>query len=119
MNHKYWRQIIDDILKQDLQFSEHPENTTGALTSRTDSYPQAVFELMGFNVALILIAIVSVLSCSIPALAYGWNLSVVIVFAGLPPMLASGYAQIRMEAAMDQKISQTVLYKCVHCFRGG
>lgn len=94
------------MLKQDLQFFDRPENTTGALTSRADSYPQAVFELMSFNVALMAIAIVSVLSCCILALAYGWRLGVVIVFAGLPPMLASGYARIRMELAMDHRISK-------------
>lgn len=94
------------MLRQDLQFFDRPENTTGALTSRADSYPQSILELMGFNIALILICVLGVLSCCILALANGWRLSVVIVFAGLPPLLVSGYARIRMEAAMDLKISK-------------
>jgi ATP-binding cassette, subfamily B (MDR/TAP), member 1 len=106
LNHKYRREIVSNMLKQDLQFFDRPENTTGALTSRADSYPQAVFELMGFNVALILIASLGVLSCCAVALAYGWRLGVVIVFAGLPPMLMSGYVRIRIEAAMDKKTSK-------------
>jgi ATP-binding cassette subfamily B (MDR/TAP) protein 1 len=61
---------------------------------------------MGFTVALILVAVIGVVSCSAMALAYGWKLAVVIIFAGLPPMLLSGYARIRMEAAMDHKISK-------------
>lgn len=106
MNHKYRKQIIDDMMKQDLQFFDRPENTTGSLTSRADSYPQTVFELMGFNVALILISTVGVLSCAILAIVYAWKLGLVIVLAGLPPMLLSGYARIRMEGAMDHKISK-------------
>ncbi|OHW98945.1 ABC transporter [Colletotrichum incanum] len=106
LNHKYRKQIINDMLRQDLRFFDRPENTTGALSSRVDSYPQAVFELMGFNVALILVSVVGVLSCCIVALAYGWRLGVVIIFAGLPPLLASGYARIRMESAMETKISK-------------
>lgn len=106
MNHKYRKQIVNDILRQDLQFFDRPENTTGAMTSRTDSYPQAIFELMGFNVALILISVIGVLSCCGVALAYAWKLGLVIILAGLPPMLFSGYARIRMEAAMDAKISK-------------
>ncbi|KAF5011949.1 hypothetical protein FDECE_1955 [Fusarium decemcellulare] len=106
LNHKYRKQIINDMLRQDLRFFDRPENTTGALSSRVDSYPQAVFELMGFNVALIFVSVVGVLSCCVVALAYGWKLGVVIIFAGLPPLLASGYARIRMEAAMDAKISK-------------
>ncbi|KAI9149936.1 Leptomycin B resistance protein pmd1 [Paramyrothecium foliicola] len=104
--HKLRRELVDHLLKQDLKFFDRPENTTGALTSRTDSYPQAIFELMGFTIALILTSVVSVLSCSILALAYGWRLGVVIVFAGLPPMLLAGYARIRMDSAMDIKISK-------------
>jgi len=94
------------MLKQDLQTFDRPENTTGALTSRLDMYPQAVFELMGFNIALILTAVVSVISCSILALSCGWRLGVVVVFAGLPPMLFAGYIRTRTESAMDQKISK-------------
>ncbi|KAJ5766211.1 uncharacterized protein N7511_003827 [Penicillium nucicola] len=106
MNHKYRKQLVSDILKQDLKFFDRPENTTGALISRVDSYPQAIFELMGFNIALILIAVVSVLACSVLAVIYAWKLGLVIVLAGLPPMLASGYARIRVESAMDHKISK-------------
>ncbi|CAI7596859.1 unnamed protein product [Penicillium glandicola] len=106
MNHKYRKQIINDMMKQDLRFFDRTENTTGALTSHADSYPRAVLELMGFNVAFILIATVSVMACSILGLVYAWKLGLVVVLAGLPPMLVSGYARIGMEAAMDQKISK-------------
>lgn len=106
INHKYRRQVISDMLRQDLQFFDRPENTAGALTSRADSCPQSVFELMGFTIALIVVSVVSVLSCSVLSLVYGWRLGVVVVFAGLPPLLASGFARIRMEAAMDHKISK-------------
>ncbi|KAJ5559247.1 ABC transporter integral membrane type 1 [Penicillium sp. DV-2018c] len=74
MNHKYRKQIVSDMLKQDLQFFDRPENTTGALSSRADSNPRAVYELMGFNIALILIASVGVLSCAILAIVYEWKL---------------------------------------------
>lgn len=94
------------MLRQDLRFFDRPENTTGALSSRIDSYPQAIFELMGFNVALIFTSVVGVVSCCVVALAYGWRLGVVIIFAGLPPLLASGYARIKMEGAMETKISK-------------
>ncbi|KAJ5340056.1 ABC transporter integral membrane type 1 [Penicillium brevicompactum] len=106
LNHKYRRQVVDDMLRQDLRFFDRAENTTGALTSRADSYPQAVLELMGFNVALITIAGIGVLSCSILALAYAWKLGLVIVLAGLPPMLISGYIRLQLEASMDNKISK-------------
>ena len=68
---KFTGEIVNNMLKQNLQFVDQPESTTGALTSRVDSYPQAVFELMGFTVAMILVATLGVVSCSVVALAYG------------------------------------------------
>lgn len=94
------------MLRQDLRFFDRPENTTGALATRVDSYPQAVFELMGYTVALMLIAIVSLLSCSVVALIFSWKLGLVIILAGLPPLLLSGATRIRMEGAMEAKISK-------------
>lgn len=106
MNYKYRKQIVNDMLRQDLRFFDRAENTTGALISRADSYPQAVLELMGFNVALITIASIGVLSCSILALVYAWKLGLVIVLAGLPPMLIAGFVRIQMDASMDVKIAK-------------
>ncbi|KAJ5306401.1 ABC transporter sequence [Penicillium antarcticum] len=107
MSQKYRRQLVNDMLKQDLQFFDRAENTTGALASRAETHPQAVFELMGFNICLILVSAVAVVACSILALAYAWKLGLVIVLAGLPPMLFSGYARIRMEGVMDHHISKS------------
>lgn len=94
------------MLRQDLRFFDRPENTTGALATRVDSYPQAVFELMGYTVGLMLIAIVSLLACSVVALIFAWKLGLVIILARLPPLLLSGHARIRIEGAMETKISK-------------
>lgn len=94
------------MLRQDLQFFDRPENNVGALASRVDSNPQAVFELMGTNVGLIFIAVLNVLACCILGIAYSWKLGLVVVFAGLPPMIGSGYLKIRYDAKLDQAVSK-------------
>ncbi|KAH8162621.1 hypothetical protein CIB48_g5629 [Xylaria polymorpha] len=106
INHRYRRQLLSDVLRQDLQFFDRPENSTGALASRIDSHSQALLELMGFNIALILVSTVAVLACSLIAFAYGWKLALVIVFGGLPPLLFAGYARIRLEGRMENTISK-------------
>ncbi|KAL2021733.1 hypothetical protein VTK56DRAFT_6676 [Thermocarpiscus australiensis] len=70
LSHKLRRQTFHDMLRQDLEFFDRPENNTGALASRVDSDPQSVFELMGFNVGLILIAVLNVAACSILGTAH-------------------------------------------------
>jgi ATP-binding cassette, subfamily B (MDR/TAP), member 1 len=95
------KQSLLDILRQDLQFFDRPENNTGALTSRIDSHPQAVLELMGFNIGLIFIGVFNLLICSILGFAHSWRLAVVVVLAGLPPMVAAGWFKVRFGAKLE------------------
>ncbi|KAM0424826.1 hypothetical protein ACHAPT_009882 [Fusarium lateritium] len=101
LNVKLRKEIFDLTLRQDLRFFDRAENTVGALISRLDSYPQAVLELMGFNVALVLLSATNVVASSFLALVVSWKLGLVGVFAGMPPMLLAGYARIRLETKMD------------------
>jgi ATP-binding cassette subfamily B (MDR/TAP) protein 1 len=93
-------------LRQDLQFFDRPDNNTGALASRVDSNPQSVFELMGFNVALIVIAVLNVAACSVLGIAHSWKLGLVVVFGGLPPLLGAGWLKIRLDMKMDHDSSK-------------
>jgi ATP-binding cassette, subfamily B (MDR/TAP), member 1 len=94
------------MLRQDIRFFDRSENSTGALASRVDSDPLAVLELMGFNIALIIIAILNVVGCSILALSFSWNLGVVVVCAGLPPLILSGYLKVRFDGKLDRETSK-------------
>ncbi|KAL2272078.1 hypothetical protein VTJ83DRAFT_1449 [Remersonia thermophila] len=106
LSHKLRRLAFNDILRQDLQFFDRPENTTGALASRVDSDPQSVFELMGFNVALVFIAVLNVVVCSIIGIVYSWKLGIVVVFAGLPPLLLAGWLKVRLDMKLDHITSK-------------
>jgi ATP-binding cassette subfamily B (MDR/TAP) protein 1 len=101
LSHKMRRQSLNDILRQDLQFFDRPENSTGALTSRIDSNPQSILELMGFNIALIFIGVFNLLVCSIIGFANSWKLALVVVLAGLPPLVGAGWFKIRFGAKLE------------------
>jgi ATP-binding cassette subfamily B (MDR/TAP) protein 1 len=106
LSHWFRRLMFADMLRQDIQFFDRPENTTGALVSQIDSYPQSVLELMGFNIALVVIAMLNLVSCSILAIVHSWKLGLVVVFAGLPPLVCSGFLKIRLDARLDRNISK-------------
>lgn len=111
------------MLRQDIQFFDRPENAAGALASRADAHPTAIYILMGYNMAMILVAIVSMLSCSILSVVYAWKLGLVIALAGLPPLAGSGYIRIRMEGAMEarnskrQTVSATIASEAITAIR--
>ncbi|KAL2692107.1 hypothetical protein Neosp_002512 [[Neocosmospora] mangrovei] len=106
LSHKLRKQSLDDMLRQDLQFFDRDENTTGALVSRVDSNPQSILELMGYNVSLILVCVLNVTACSILAIVHSWNLGLVVVCAGLPPLVGAGYLKIRWDAKIGRDISE-------------
>lgn len=106
LNYKYRKQVFRDTIHQDIQFFDRPENSTGALTTRADSSPQSILELMGFNIALIGIFVLNLAACSILALAYSWKLGLVVVMAGLPPMVVVGFIKIRFDSRLDRDNSK-------------
>ncbi|KAG5958942.1 hypothetical protein E4U58_005183 [Claviceps cyperi] len=106
LSHTFRRQSFNDMLRQDLQFFDREENNTGALASRIDSNPQAILDLMGFNVSLIFISVLNILGCSVLGIVYSWKLGLVIVLAGLPPFVSSGFFKFRADAALDRTISK-------------
>lgn len=78
----YRREIFDLVLRQDMAFFDNEDNASGALASNLSSYPTNLLELMGFNLMLIFINIINILSSSILAIAVGWKLGLVVVFGG-------------------------------------
>ncbi|KAL8784942.1 MAG: hypothetical protein Q9213_003684 [Squamulea squamosa] len=101
VTHRYRREMFDQVLSQDMDFFDRPENTSGALTSKLSALPTQLQELISANVLLIFIVLVNIVSSSVLAIAYGWKLGLVIVFGGLPPIVVSGYIRIRLETRIE------------------
>ncbi|KAK4196403.1 putative ATP-binding cassette multidrug transport protein [Triangularia verruculosa] len=106
LTRKLRRQVFDDLLRQDIQFFDRPENSTGSLVSHVESDPQGIFELMGINVGLILISVLNLGACSILAIVHSWKLGLVVVLGGMPPLAFSGWYKIRLDVKLDQMVSE-------------
>lgn len=102
----YRAEIFNNTLRQDMRFFDEPRNGTGALVSRLSTEPTSLQELVSINLSLILVTIVNVISCSILAIAYGWKLGLVLVFAVLPILVGSGYIRVRMEFKFDEDTAE-------------
>ncbi|KAF4441558.1 hypothetical protein F53441_12007 [Fusarium austroafricanum] len=97
----YRGELFDNTLRQDMVFFDDPSRGTGALVSRLAAEPTSLQELLSMNLSLIMINIVTVLSSSILAIAYGWKLGLVLTLAALPVLVGSGYVRIRLEYKFD------------------
>lgn len=76
------------------------------MNSRLSSYPAAIFELMGFTIAIVLISVINIVASSIISIAISWKLGLVGVFAALPPMIIAGWGRLRLETRMDADIDK-------------
>lgn len=101
--------IMSLVLRQDLCFFDRPENTVGALSSRLESTPQAILELMGINISFAIISAISVVACCVLSLVVAWKVGVIGGFVGLPPLLLSGWLRIKLEGRLNAIISKAFL----------
>ncbi|KAH3006615.1 hypothetical protein KXW60_003771 [Aspergillus fumigatus] len=106
LGHKFRKQCLHDILHQDIEFFDRKENSTGALVTHVDAKPQAILELIGYNISLVLIAALNVLACAVLALVYSWKLGLIVTCAGLTSLVGSGYLKIRLDAKLDWDTSK-------------
>jgi len=83
---RYRLEMMRDIINLDQDFFDRPENSSGSITSKLSSVPNALLELISANLLLIFIVIINVVSTSALAIAYSWKLGLVLVFGGTFPL---------------------------------
>ncbi|KAF7592531.1 hypothetical protein BBP40_012755 [Aspergillus hancockii] len=97
----YRLEMFKDYLRQDMAFYDQPQHTTGALVSDLAAKPTSLQELLGFNVGIIIIAMVNIIASSILSIAIGWKLGLTVVAAAMIPIVFCGYLRIRLEFRLD------------------
>jgi len=106
LTHSYRSEMLANILKQDIEFFDRPENAPGALTAKITSLPSSLQDLLSVDLLAMTIVVVNVISSSVVALVYGWKLGLVMVLGGFPILLAAGYTRIRVEMSLDSRNSE-------------
>ena len=102
ISHQYRLELFKRMVDLDIEFFDRPENSSGALTSILTSVPFSLQDFLSMNIFAIIIMLLSLVASSCLAIAYGWKLSLVMIFGGLPPLLGSGYLKIRLEGKLHE-----------------
>ncbi|KAI1909044.1 multidrug-resistance transporter mdr5 [Ophidiomyces ophidiicola] len=105
----YRSEYFGAMLSQDIGFFDLPENSSGSLTARLSTDPQALQDLISSNIGLIVIVLVNLVSCTILALATQWKLALVALFGCLPPLFLSGFTRMRMEMKSQDRNAKMYL----------
>ncbi|GKU07403.1 unnamed protein product [Fusarium langsethiae] len=102
ISYQYRLELFTRMVGLDIEFFDRPENSSGALASTLSSVPTHLQELLGLNIFVIVVMVVNTVASSILAIAYGWKLALVMVFAGLPLLMGSGYFKVRLESRLHE-----------------
>ncbi|KAG8671709.1 hypothetical protein FPOAC1_004963 [Fusarium poae] len=102
ISYQYRLELFTRMVGLDIEFFDRPENSSGALASILSSTPTHLQELLGLNLFVLLVMAVNITASSILAIAYGWKLALVMVFAGLPLLMGSGYFKVRLESRLHE-----------------
>jgi ATP-binding cassette, subfamily B (MDR/TAP), member 1 len=90
------------ILRQDIEFFDKDENSTGSLTSALSDNPQKVNGLAGVTLGAIVQAFATLVVGLILGLVFAWKLGLV-GLACMPLLVSAGYIRLRVVVLKDQK----------------
>jgi len=90
------------VLRQRISYFDKEGNAAGTLTSRLNSDPNALQELMGMNLGMLAIAMVSIVGCAVLALATGWKLALACLFSAFPLIFLATVFRVRIEIQFEK-----------------
>ncbi|PPQ92430.1 hypothetical protein CVT25_008651 [Psilocybe cyanescens] len=89
------------MLRQDIEFFDKDENSTGSLVSQLSDNPQKVNGLAGITLGTIVQSFATLIVGSILGLAFIWKLALVGI-ACIPLLISTGYIRLRVVVLKDQ-----------------
>ncbi|PPQ96673.1 hypothetical protein CVT26_010302 [Gymnopilus dilepis] len=89
------------MLRQDIEFFDKDENSTGSLVSKLSDNPQKVNGLAGITLGAIVQSIATLITGSILGLVFIWKVALVGI-ACTPLLVSTGYIRLRVVVLKDQ-----------------
>lgn len=100
--HRVRDRAFRTMLRQDVEFFDRDENTSGVLTSFLSTETTHVAGLSGVTLGTILMVLTTLISAISVALAVGWKLSLVCI-STIPVLLACGFLRFFMLAHFQRR----------------
>lgn len=103
----YRKSHFNSVLTKPIYWFDEEDRSFGTLTGQLGNDPQRLQELLGINIAFPLIAIFSLIGCTVVSFVFGWKLSLVVFFASLPVILIATFFRSRFEmlfVVMNSKV---------------
>ncbi|KAF2826675.1 ABC multidrug transporter-like protein [Ophiobolus disseminans] len=102
----YRREYFDNIIAKRISFFDDPQHASGLLTTRIATDPAQLQQLLGINMAMVMISIFNVIGCITIAIFFHWKFGLVVIASSLPLILAGGWYRVRHEVRFESRNNQ-------------
>jgi ATP-binding cassette subfamily B (MDR/TAP) protein 1 len=90
------------MMKKRVVFFDRESNSPGTLTSRLSTDSSQLMQLLGTEMGMAIVAVLSIVGSVIIAFIFGWKLSLVGVLAVMPLVLVAGYYRVHLEGDFER-----------------
>ncbi|CZT49091.1 probable leptomycin B resistance protein pmd1 [Rhynchosporium secalis] len=97
----YRQEYFGSILHKPIEFYDQEDHSSGSLAGRLANDPTQLQQMLGINMAMVLIAALSLVGCIIIAFNYGWKLTLVTVFVTTPVLMLASFFRVRFEIQFE------------------
>lgn len=94
------------MISKPVSWFDKEESKQGSLTSRLAADSTALQQLLGNNMAFVVIAILSVSGCMAVAFYFGWKLTAIALSCAMPLAIAAGFFRSRVEKKFQKMNSR-------------
>ncbi|KAH8732060.1 ABC transporter-like protein [Phaeosphaeriaceae sp. PMI808] len=97
----YRREYFRNTITKRIDFFDDPAHSSGLLTARIATDPTQLQQLLGINMAMVMISLFSVIGCITIAIIFHWKFGLVVIVSSLPTILAGGWYRVRHEIRFE------------------
>ncbi|KAM0324056.1 hypothetical protein ACHAQA_008244 [Verticillium albo-atrum] len=97
----YRKEYFANMLSKSAPFFDAEDHSAGALTARLATDPTQLQQLLGTNMAFVLISVFNVAGCVVIGLVFGWKLTIVALCTSTPLIVAAMFYRVRHEMRFE------------------
>lgn len=99
----YRKEYFTNMITKRLSYFDDCNNAIGLLSARLATDPAQLQQLLGMNMAMVLISIFGLIGCVIVAEIFHWKFALVVIASSLPIILAGGWYRVRHEVRFEAR----------------
>jgi ATP-binding cassette, subfamily B (MDR/TAP), member 1 len=97
----YRKEYFGNMITKSASFFDQDDHAAGSLTARLATDPQQLQQLLGTNMAFLLMSLFNLIGCIFISLFFGWKLTVVALFSSMPIVILAMLYRVRYEMQFD------------------